>query len=68
MSKTKPDWVNVAWSHAFGCTMTEICLAQVKDELIQTHMYGFHAWTSEINILFNDLALTSILSACSVFT
>lgn len=48
--------------------MTAICLAQVRDELLQSYMYGFHAWTSEINILFNDLALTSNLSACFVFT
>lgn len=45
-----------------------ICLAQVKDELIQSYVYDWYAWTSEIKILLNDLALTSNLSVCSVFT
>lgn len=54
-------------AHAFGHTITVICLAQVKEELIQSYVLD-HAWTSEINIPFNDLALTSNLSVCSVFT
>lgn len=58
----------LAWSHAFGRTITVICLAEVRDELIQSYVYDCQAWTSEINMLFNDLAMTSNLSVFSVFT
>ena len=43
--KTTSDRVRTAWSCYFSCAMTAICLAQVKDGMMQS--YDFHAWTPE---------------------
>lgn len=52
----------------FARTIAVTCSAGVKDESTESYVCDFPARTSEINILFNDLALTSNLSVFSVFT